>query len=70
MEIQSEELTIGQGLITRLAGPSVIGRTENARENDRTSGVTGRVVIPKGPSREPLPLFMDTLYKAREFDPL
>ena len=45
--------------------------SETQEVNDQSKSVF--MGIPAGsraPAREPLPLFMDTLYKARDFDPL
>lgn len=70
MESKRKELTIGQGVIAKLAAPSLKSMNKPARKNDQTSVFKDKGLAPHGSSGEPLPLFMETKYKAREFDPL
>ena len=70
MESHRKELTIGQGVIAKLAAPSMKNRKEPAGKNDQTSVFKDKGLAPHGSSVEPMPLFMEMKYKAREFDPL
>lgn len=71
MESKQKELTIGQGVITKLAARPTKSVSKAARKNDQASVFKDKGLAPHGSAAEqPLPLFMEMKYKAREFDPL